>query len=329
MINSTLKSSLGLIVTILYVNLAFCQSGQSASHNQTVLSKQEVSKLVDSIQSLISQNFYDKKLSDAINNKLIAGLKQNRYYNLQRDSFIKAINDDLKSVSNDGHLYIQSIEGKEKPTAFEWEAYEKERETQLNFGFTLVEIMEDNYGYIKVVEFMHPKRAMQTAIAAMKFVENTKGLIIDLRGNGGGYPGIMEYILNHYFEGEPIELSKTIYANGQYVTTYTSDLIYGKLRINTPLYILVDKRTASAAEYFAYILQSFKKAVIVGEKSAGAANRNDYFILPDGFRISISVASPVCTLTNTNWEGIGVLPDIKTDNPKEKAIELMKKNTVR
>ncbi|MGH2624827.1 MAG: S41 family peptidase, partial [Sphingobacterium sp.] len=168
-------------------------------------------------------------------------------------------------------------------------------------------------GYLKIVEFMHPRRSMQTAIAAMKFVENTDALVIDLRGNGGGYPDIMEYILNHYFEGEPKLLSTTQWSDSTLapMTVYSSELIYSKPRVGTPLYVLIDKRTASAAEYFAYTLQAFKNATIIGERSAGAANMNTYFPLSSNFRISISTGTPINAITNSNWELKGVQPDVK------------------
>jgi len=154
---------------------------------------------------------------------------------------------------------------------------------------------------------------MQTAVAAMKFVENTDALVIDLRGNGGGYPEVMEYILNHYFEGEPKLLSTTQWSDSTALpmTVYSSELIYGKSRVGTPLYVLIDKKTASAAEYFAYTLQAFKNAIIVGERSAGAANMNTYFPLSANFRISISTGTPINAITHSNWELKGVQPDVE------------------
>lgn len=174
---------------------------------------------------------------------------------------------------------------------------------------------------------MHPKRSMPTAVAAMKLVENTNSLIVDLRGNGGGYPGIMEYILNHYFDGPPSHLSTTYFSDKNKIpnTNYSSDLIYGKLRIGTPLYVLIDNGTASASEYFAFTSQAFGKGIIVGEQSAGAAHMNEFFDLPNNFRISISIAAPIITKTNSNWETIGVIPNYKVESnkAKEKAIELI------
>lgn len=278
-----------------------------------MLNRQEVTGLINSFREYIFHHYYDQKVADEVCIVLNEKLKKSDYYNLPHDEFVEVVNEDLKSVNGDNHLYIQYLKSTDVREISEWSIYEKETELKLNFGFTRIEILKGNIGYLKINEFMHPRRSMQTAIAAMKLVENTKGLIIDIRGNGGGYPGIMEYILNHFFDGVPIELCRTYYARGKYVTTYSSDLVIGRPRINTPLYILVDKHTASAAEFFAYTLQAHGKAEVFGEKTAGGANRNEYYYCAHGFRLSLSVARPVITVTGTNWEEIGVIPDVESE----------------
>lgn len=248
------------------------------------------------------------------------------------DSLAKTLTRDLRAISNDKHLYVKYIETDEKKTEFDWDAWEKEErllEKKQNYGFTEVKILDKSIGYIKIVEFMHPQRGMQTAVAAMKFVENTDGLIIDIRGNGGGYGGLMNYILNHYFDGGPTHISTTIYSEKDKLPDkeYSSDLVYGKLRVNTPLYIITDQKTGSAAEFFAYTLQSFGKAKIVGQPTAGAAHLNSFYPLNDNFRISISTAAPINPNTNTNWENTGIAPDyVVQENEIEKALELIVKD---
>jgi Peptidase family S41/N-terminal domain of Peptidase_S41 in eukaryotic IRBP len=220
-----------------------------------ILTKNEIKEVTIEIPSLISVNYVDAEKSKEIAKRFQDKINSGTYNKVMyADSLVAIINKDLKEISNDGHLYIRVVSKiYNKETKRNWEEDELEREKNQNYGFKEVQILPKNIGYIKVTEFMHPKRSMQTAIAAMKFIENTTSLIMDLRGNGGGYPGIMEYILNHYFDGEPKLLSITKFSDKTIVptTNYSSDLIYGKLRIGTPLYILIDDRTASAAEYFA------------------------------------------------------------------------------
>lgn len=315
-----MKSFLLTLIWLVLSQSAHAQANTARPEGGS-LSGGDVDAVVSAVPRLIEAYYADQAAGKRIGSafrKLSASGKYARYNNT--DTLSREISNDLRKISNDGHLYVQGKKAVSNDK--NWEQIERESEKKYNYGFTRLEILDHDVAYIKITEFMHPKRSMQTAIAAMKLVENSSNLIIDLRGNGGGYPGIMEYILNHYFEGEPIALSTTRSATGPCEVTFTSDLIHGKLRIGTPLYILIDEKTASAAEYFAYTLQAFKKAVVVGRPSAGGANRNAYFDLPAGLRMSISVASPINAVTQTNWEGKGVIPDIVTDDPERKAIEL-------
>jgi hypothetical protein len=73
----------------------------------------------------------------------------------------------------------------------------------------------------------------------------------------------------------------------------------------------VSGRTGSAAEAFAYTLQAAKRAIVVGEASAGAANPGGPVPTGTGFTVFISGASPKNPLTGGNWETTGVVPDVK------------------
>jgi C-terminal processing protease CtpA/Prc len=136
-------------------------------------------------------------------------------------------------------------------------------------------------------------------------------MIIDLRDNGGGYGESMEYILNHFYEGGPQHIATTHFSEDDKLpyTQYSSPAIHGKNRTGTPLIVIINEETGSASEFFAYTLQAFGKAKILGEASTGAANRNSYFQLNDSFRLSISTAIPINPITKSNWEGTGIKPD--------------------
>ncbi|RYE23431.1 MAG: hypothetical protein EOP51_10470 [Sphingobacteriales bacterium] len=293
------------------------------------LDRTKVHEILAPVPSLLKQHYVNRTLatqySDAIS-KIIQSGAYDKITN--EDSLAKAVTRDLKIITKDGHVYVQVLKNETEEDT-NWEVAEQKREQVTNYGFTKVEIMDMRVGYMKIVEFMNSKTAMPTAVAAMKMLETTDTLIIDLRGNGGGYPGVMEYIMNHYYEGEPILLSTTVFSDTalQPKTNYSSDLVYGKLRINTPLYILVNNRTASAAEYFTYTLQQAGKAVVVGEQTAGAAHMNDLYELPYKFRMSISTGMPVNAITKTNWELTGITPNVIVDEKmaEERALELINK----
>lgn len=286
--------------------------------DQEELTKDQIREITNAIPELILKHYVFEDKAQKIASKFKELLNSEKYLNYRNpDSLTYILSKDLEEISNDGHMYVKRKQQKAGNKKFEksWEELEKENELKNNYGFENVRILDENTAYIKITEFMHPKRTMPTAVAAMKLVENSENLIIDLRNNGGGYPGIMMYILNHYFDGSPTHLSTTYFGDENNVpyTQYTSDLVYGKLRKGTPLYIIVNKKTGSAAEYFAYTAQAFGVAKIIGERTNGAAHMNSYFELPHNFRISISTAAPIITITNSNWELKGVEPDIDTD----------------
>ncbi len=303
----------------------------SASYCQE-LTRKEITEITKQIPRLISENYVLENKKDDIVDRFNKEISSKKYLSITNpDTLAKTLTTDLRAISNDKHLYVKYYASTEKKEEFDWDAWEKEErilERKQNFGFTEVKIFQDNIGYIKIVEFMHPQRGMPTAVAAMKLIENTDGLIIDIRDNGGGYGGLMNYVLNHYFDGGPTHISTTIYSEEDKLPNkeYSSDLVYGKLRINTPLFIITNEKTGSAAEFFAYTLQSFGKAKVIGQSTAGAAHMNSFYPLNENFRISISTGAPINPKTNTNWEGTGVIPDyVIQENEIEKAVELIKK----
>jgi len=85
----------------------------------------------------------------------------------------------------------------------------------------------------------------------------------------------------------------------------------------------VSGMTYSAAEALAYDLQALKRATIVGEKSRGGAHLVDFQLLGDGYLLTLPTARAINPITGTNWEGVGVLPDIEV--PQEKALPVAHK----
>jgi hypothetical protein len=90
-------------------------------------------------------------------------------------------------------------------------------------------------------------------------------------------------------------------------------VIAGERRPNVPLYVLISPRTASAAEEFAYNMQTRKRATLIGRTTAGAANPGDSFEFSPGWHAFVSTGKAINPVTGQNWEGVGVSPDIDVD----------------
>ena len=295
------------------------------------LTKQQVADLCTRAGALAEENYVLAEKRRAIGAFVADRCRSAEYTNIKtRTELIRILSADLQKASGgDKHLYIQhSGEQNGTKARFDpliWEQQAREKEKLTNFGLTEIQVLHPSVGYLKIEKFMHPDRSIQALAAAMKFLETTDAMIIDLRGNPGGTSPLCEYLIANFFPDEPILLSTVIFAdkNKTPEKIYSQPFIFGKRQVGKPVYILIDRVTGSAAEFVAYTMQAFKKAVIVGEPSGGAAHMNSFYDLGDGFRISVSTGAPINEITKTNWEGKGVQPDIVCD-PRQAKDEALK-----
>jgi len=73
---------------------------------------------------------------------------------------------------------------------------------------------------------------------------------------------------------------------------------------------LTSSRTFSGAEEFAYDVQTQKRATIVGETTGGGANPGGAVRLPYDLTVFVPTGRAINPITKTNWEGVGVKPDV-------------------
>ncbi|WP_407354149.1 S41 family peptidase [Luteimonas sp. R10] len=189
-----------------------------------------------------------------------------------------------------------------------------DRSRRGNYGVRRVEVLPGNVGYIDLRQFAHfdfeaPEPPARRAIeAALQLVAHADALVIDLRGNGGGSPAMVGYLASA-FTPRGADIYNVFHAR-EGTTSEAPDDWYPTPRLDTPLYLLTSARTGSAAEAFAYTLQNAGRAIVVGERTAGAANPGAEFDAGHGFRVFVSTGSPVSPVTGRNWEGDGVPPDV-------------------
>ncbi len=222
----------------------------------------------------------------------------------------------LREISKDKHLGLSyepilTNENQSEPTVEEKEMFRRFAASQ-NFGFEKTERLNGNVGFMELNGFINPELGAETAIAAMNFLANTDALIIDLRYNGGGEPGLAQLISTYFFSGKPVHLNSIYWREGNRTQQYwTLPSVSGKRYIDKPIFILTSKRTFSAPESFAYSLQALKRATIVGETTRGGANPAKDFRINEHFSMLVPVGRAVNPVTGTNWEGTGIKPDIE------------------
>jgi len=159
-----------------------------------------------------------------------------------------------------------------------------------------------NVGYIRFNHFAAPVDKQFRDILAL--MQDAPGLIIDLRGNSGGYFKVVDTIAAHLL------LEKTLFCRFKY-RAETVDVVIDPVQdaYRGPVVVLVDALTMSASEHFAGCLQSLKRAVIIGEQSPGYLLCANWMMLPNGAAFMHTIAEPR-THGGKVIEGVGVMPDI-------------------
>jgi hypothetical protein len=180
-------------------------------------------------------------------------------------------------------------------------------------GVTRADRLAGNIGYIEIVALGPPALFNPAVDRSMAALKDTAALVIDARGAQGGVVPSVSYLVSYFLSGDqPVHLSSII-ARNPGTETFRTDELYSvatPFSYDKPLYILTSVRTLSAGESFAYNLQALKRATLVGETTAGAANAAGIAPLGPGLALMLSSARTENAVTRTNWEGVGVKPDI-------------------
>jgi hypothetical protein len=181
-------------------------------------------------------------------------------------------------------------------------------------GIRTVTMLPGSVGYIDMrslpyISFRQPNDpARLAADSALQLVSGASAVILDLRYAIGGYPEMAGYIVSA-FTAPDADIYNVFHGRGSRESERPKQP-YPSPRLDVPLYVLVSGITASAAESTAYTLQAAKRAIIVGERTSGAANPGGMLPVGGGFNVFVSNSTPINPVTGTNWEGKGVQPDI-------------------
>ena len=233
----------------------------------------------------------------------------------------------LQELSQDRNLRVffsaeplPQLDPQSAPTPEEL-AQQRHSSSLRNFDFNRVERLPGNVGYLELYGFESPALAAETAIAAINFLTHTSALIIDLRHNSGGSPGMVALLCSYLFPAHPpIHLNDLYWrADARTQQWWTLPFVPGNRYLDKPVYVLISHTTFSAAEEFAYNLQQLKRAALVGETTRGGANPGAGYRINDHFWIFIPTGRAINPITGGNWEGDGVMPDVKV--PAELALK--------
>ena len=186
-------------------------------------------------------------------------------------------------------------------------------------------MLEDHPGiaYIRISEFSL-KTAVEFADAINQLLkENPKGIVLDLRDNGGGEVNAAVEVARVFVPTGPIV--HVVSADGK---TDTKSATGAQLEL--PLTVLVNGNTASASEILAGALKDSGVATLVGTQTFGKGIVQGVYMYPDGTAMKITEAKYL-TPNRNDINGIGIKPDVivelpgdaETDVQLERAVQIL------
>jgi hypothetical protein len=144
--------------------------------------------------------------------------------------------------------------------------------------------------------------------AAFTLARGATGLVLDLRGNGGGDPATVARIAGLLLGDSSVHLSTVVYRDRER-QWWTPELPAGTAN-SAEAAVLVGPGTFSSGEALAYHLQAQGRATVIGAPTPGAADHITPIRLTPQVTGHLPEAYVRDAVTGSNWEGRGVVPDL-------------------
>jgi len=164
-------------------------------------------------------------------------------------------------------------------------------------------LLENNIGYVRFNAFMPPVH--NKFKDTIKSMQDTTALIIDIRGNHGGFFDVRKAVAETLVKDRVLFWSYQGRDKTREVYLEPADSVY-----EGPVVVMVDHLSVSSAEEFSGGLKAIKRATIVGERTPGVVVTANFEKLPNGATFVYPKAWTI-TADGTVLEGHGVIPDIK------------------
>lgn len=295
----------------------------------TSLFAADVKQVVDSTAFVIEEGF----LYPARGKEIAAALRAKAVDpQLEGQALADALTKLVQSIESDKHLYVRfDPANASAPMASRDEIRERMQPRQMTRmnpsappsetvpQFTS-KMLDGNIGYLEIYEFERPRIAVPQITTAMQSLEGARAMIIDLRKCRGGAQQTVDYLASYFFPQDNRVLLKS-HMRGDERESRVVETPTRKFE-NVPLYILTSEKTFSAGEAFAYMIQQFGRAQVIGANTPGGGRHNMRVDIGGGFLASVSIAEVEHPKTGKSWQSTGVIADVKASDALAEAVRL-------
>lgn len=316
--NSRTKATIfGMVLCSLFMNIAVAAKQNDPSASEVQMDETSRQHVITSLIKQLKDGYVFPRKAIAIGKTLYENQQNNLYKNIKSgEKFASTLTSQLQQETGDKHLQIEfnpqgipTAQNAEELAASE--AFEMEMWRAHNFGIEKIERLRFNIGYFKLSAFGPINEVGPLLASGMNLLNNMDSLIIDLRGNFGGNEQTVQLLASYLLNKRTHLLSMYRRAGDITEQHWSSDYVEGKrFAQEKEVYILIDGDSFSAAEDFSYTMKNLKRATLIGETTGGAAHSGDSVRLSNHFNLFLPTGRPISPITNTNWEGTGVNPDV-------------------
>ena len=196
-----------------------------------------------------------------------------------------------------------------------------------------------NTGYINIIDFGENFNKYLAAMdEILSKLKDTRGIVIELRENGGGEDRVAQYIANRFASARHFSFSSSL-RSGPKHTDFTAPVNFytepaGSFQYTKPVVMLTNLNVFSTGETFILAMKQNAQVQTVGDITGGAFSDAVTRDLPNGWSYRLSIAD-VRDAQGVNWEGTGIAPTWLVKNTKaelaqgkdkamEKALQLLR-----
>ncbi|UCF48427.1 MAG: S41 family peptidase [Myxococcales bacterium] len=180
-----------------------------------------------------------------------------------------------------------------------------------------MQALHDGVVYVRIKAFQDGTTrllsdALDEAVVKLRKKGGVKGLLLDLRDNGGGLLHEAVWVSDEFLATGVIVSTRG--RGGEMISEYSARR--AGTRPKWPIVVLINENTASASEIVAGALRDQRRAVLVGVRSFGKGSVQNVFELPGGSALKLTV-SRYYTPSGHSIQAEGVRPDLVAEQPRE------------